>query len=102
MTQIDNEAVERLAQTVRDRAGGFPDANVFDDAATMLRALRATLDAAEAEKRAAVAAAYEKAAQRVARCSWGDYWNDDGILVDPETLGSHIRALAQQKTPPAD
>ena len=50
MTDISKEAVERLAQTVRDRGGSFPDANVFDDAAATLLALLAALDTAEAEK----------------------------------------------------
>jgi hypothetical protein len=61
MTQIDKEAVERLANEL-DNLG---ESEAFE----MLHALRAALDIAEAEKRAAVAAAYKKAARAIdCRC----------------------------------
>lgn len=55
MTQIDKEAVERLARTLKRHS-----AKHMLDAADTLLALRAALDAAEAEKRAAVEVAYNR------------------------------------------
>jgi hypothetical protein len=59
MTQTDKEAVELLVALLE-----WPNPETVEGAAKMLLSLRATLDAAEAEKRAAVEAAYEKAAQK--------------------------------------
>jgi hypothetical protein len=54
MTQIDKGAVDVMVHRLEDRADSGEIAHQFE-AATMLRVLRAALDAAEAEKRAAVA-----------------------------------------------
>jgi glutathione S-transferase len=85
MTDTSNEAVGRLA----DHLSLEQD----QEAADMLRALRSALDIAEAEKRAAVDAAYEKAAERLAR---GNYRSSDsmGIAIIGPATPDDIRALS--------
>jgi hypothetical protein len=58
MTDISNEAVERLAD--------YLSLEQDQEAADMLRALRSSLDIAEAEKRAAVAAERGRVLRKVA------------------------------------
>jgi uncharacterized phage protein gp47/JayE len=72
MNKIDKQAVKRLSRTMHLYGSHWKVGNVFseqraadcDKAADTLLTLLAALDAAEAEKRAAVAAAHEEAERR--------------------------------------
>jgi hypothetical protein len=91
MTQRNKEAVDgalaelddlvrcRCIPAFKDRGMRDPDCDC--DSADAVAIVRAALDAAEARERAAVAAAYEKAADRA--------WKDSG-----PTLSRAIRALS--------
>jgi hypothetical protein len=97
MTQIDKEAVERLSQDCETAAKALYDMqefptghNIYNEAATMIRALRAALDAAEDRERAAVAAAYEKAADQ-----WHETRVEGGVaMAAVMAMSDRIRALS--------
>jgi hypothetical protein len=92
MTQIGKKAIERMPalrawQASRHQAGPFQVPEYEDFAAIVQEheALAAALDAAEARERAAVAAAYEKAAKELEGCNLG---------LDPADMADDIRALS--------
>jgi len=103
MSDIDRESVERLAQSMAHHGCRWnvgydyseQRARDCDRSADTLLALRAALDTAEAEKRAAVAAAYEKAAALCFRMS--DIYSTDShhrLAQTAGICGEGIRALS--------
>jgi hypothetical protein len=82
MTQIDKEAVERM--------GNWLALNAPPEHIDAYNSLHATLDAAEARERAAVAAAYETAADQ-----WHETRVEGGVAVAAVmAMSDRIRALA--------
>jgi hypothetical protein len=101
MTRIDKQAVKRLSRTMHLYGSHWKVGNVFSEqraadcgrAADTLLTLLAALDAAEARERAAVAAAYEKAAASLEERG-SDGWAEH-VMADYASVNADaIRALS--------
>lgn len=123
MTNISSEAVERLAKGLEDHAArtnmGFrksyeadalrAQAERIKELEHFLRQEQKSADKADGiwdDNYAALERKYKtarndalrEAAGKVSACTWGDYWNHNGMLVAPADLASIILDLIEGDT----